>query len=361
MFNIKNSNTEFPLFFGEELGLSDAFNVAYPEILIADKKQRELFWDADEIDFSQDTMDLLDADDTVRELLTRALSFQLAGDSIANGSIQMLFLPIITNPQAKGLVSYWGDTESVHDRAYSLIVAQCYRDPNELLLRIREDEILLRRLGPVLRNFKEHMDMVGKLMCGETIPLSVKRKTVIRTIITLLALEGIMFLTSFATTFAIIKATDKFSGIKKSVGLIHDDESISHVRNNLLFLDIIINKEQWPEWNEMKGDAKTILDSVVKSEEEWTEDLFRGCDSIVGFNPKLLRQYSKYLSKPLYDRIGIQWDHEIVLDNPIPWITDYTKADQVQVAAQEAQMTNYKVSSTVDDTSNTDFDFDFDL
>lgn len=357
MFNIKNSNTEFLLFFGEELGLTDSFNLTYPEILESDQKQRELFWSADEIDLSKDAQDLLEVDENIYELMIRALSFQLAGDSFANGSIAMLFLPIVSNPQAKGLVSYWNDTESVHDRAYSRIVAQCFKDPNALLDRVRQDQELINRLTPLLKNFSVHMDMVYKWVNTGSVN-SEDRKTCIRTLITLLGLEGIMFLSSFATTFALCESTNSFNGIAKLVGLIHDDEGGSHVKNGLSFLNIIINKERWTEWIEVKEDAKFILDEIITTEEQWAEKLFDGCGSVVGFNSKLLKQYTKYLAKPLYDKLGLQWDFEVIDNNPFPWIKSYTSPDLLQVANQEAQNGNYKVSASIDDTSEMEFEFD---
>lgn len=355
MFNIQNSNTKFPLFFGETLGLSDAFNVAYPEILEADKKQRELFWIADEISLVQDYQDLMDMDDNLRELMIRALSMQMAGDSMANGSIAMLFLPIVSNPQAKGLISYWNDTESVHDRAYSLIVAQCFKDPNKLLERIREDVKLIKRLEPILANFTEHMKMVTDYMQGKEQDESERIKTTIRTIATLLSLEGIMFLSSFATTFAVCEVTGRCNGIAKTVGLIHDDESGSHVRNNLTFLNIL-KREHPKEFNECKPDIKNILDSFMKREQQWAIDLFDGCGAVVGFNSTLLNQYTNYLAKPLYDNIGIAFDFD-VCDNPLTWITPYINPDLVQVAGQEAQSGNYKVGASIDDTDDEDFEY----
>lgn len=358
MFNIKNSNTEFPLFFGEELGLTDAFNVTYPEILEADKAQRALFWDADEYDLSKDAKEIRESDGAEFELLVRALSMQLAGDSMANGSIAMLFLPLISNPQAKSLISYWNDTEAVHDRAYSRIVSQCFDDPNELLDRVRNDEKLIRRLQPILTNFKMHSELILRIQNGEEVSVKERNTTVLRTIVTLLALEGIMFLSSFATTFAVCEAYDKYNIVAKITGLIHDDESVSHVRNNLTLLNILINKEKYEEWDEFKYEAKTILDSVIQLEEEWaTEHLFDGIGPIVGYNAKLATQYTKFLSKPIYDKLGLSWDFEVVEENPFTWIKYYTNQDLIQVAQQETESGNYMINASLDDTEDMEFDY----
>lgn len=360
-FNINNRETHYKLFFGEDLGLTDAFNITYPEILELDKKQRSLFWAADEIEFSQDFVDFLEGDPVHSELMIRALSMQLAGDSFANGTIAQLFLPIISNPQAKGLVSYWNDTESVHDRAYSLVVAQCFKDPNALLERVRNDEKLLARLLPLINNANEHLAMVADWSMYRDSPESKytheeRVRIAIRGVATLLALEGIMFLTSFATTFAICEASQRYGGIAKAVGLIHDDEGGSHVANNLCFLNILQQEE--PEiFEKVKPEIKEILDLCVEFEHKWAHDLFDGIGDIVGFNTDLLKQYNCYVTMPLYTKLGIEWDYQVVTENPLPWIEPYIKPDLLQVAAQETQVTNYKVNASVDDSDSEDFEF----
>lgn len=347
-----------PLFFGGGTGLTDEFNAPHPEILEADEKQRSLFWPATEISFYRDSQDLANFNHTERELMIRALSMQLAGDSAANGTIQQLFLPIISNSQAKGLISYWGDSESVHDRTYARIVAQCFKDPTELFDRVRTDERLLKRLTPILTQFGEQIKMNAQLDLGYDIPQDEKERMISKTIVTLLALEGIMFITSFATTFAVCESTNRCNGVAKAVGLISDDESGSHVRNNLLFLDIIVNKEKYACWQvpsfvkEMQG----ILDTVMDLEHEWAGQLFEGLDSIVGFNEKLVIDYSCYLARPIYLRCGLEYKYKVVMSNPIPWINSYITPDLLQTAAQESQVTNYKINAVVDDTSDMSFD-----
>lgn len=357
-FNINNNGNltgEYPLYFGEDLGIFDSFNIPYPEIREADQNQRALFWTSDEIDFTQDYKDMQTVTEDEKELMVRALSFQMAADSIASGSIQQLFLPIASNPYLKGLISYHGDAEYVHEDTYGRIIAQCFDDPSEMIERIKKDEDVIRRLGSILYAFKDHMDMVYNI---EDYTLPEKRKTCLRTLVSLLGLEGIMFLASFASTFALCESTSKFDGIAKAVGLINNDEAISHVDNIVVQLNIIRNKEKWPEWD--NDEIKKILDTFVEQELDWADNLFNDISGVVGFNSTLLKRFVLLLAKNVYDRIGIQFDFEVVEESPFPWLKNYVSPDMLQTANQESQSANYIAKGFVNDVPD-DLEFDFEV
>jgi len=348
-FNINNSGNQtgnYPLYFGEDLGIFDSFNIPYPEIREADQEQRSLFWTSDEIDFTTDYEDMQKVTEDEREMMIRTLSFQMAADSIASGSIQQLFLPIASNPYLKGLISYHGDSEYVHEDTYGRIIAQCFDDPNEMIERIKKDEDVIRRLGKVLYAFKDHMDMVDNLDTGKYSE-SEKKKICLKTLVSLLGLEGIMFLSSFAATFALCESTNRFNGIGKAVALINNDEAISHVNNVVLQLNIIKNKEKWQEWDDA-GIAK-ILDTFVEHELAWADTLFDNVNGVVGFNSSLLKDYVLMLAKKVYDRLELPFKFKVVTENPFPWIKNYIQQDIIAVANQEAQNANYVAKGFVND------------
>ena len=360
--NLENENYktgQYPLFFGEDLGLFDSFNVTYPEILKADEAQRALFWKSNEIDLTRDYQDMKDADENIREFVIENLSFQMAGDTCANAAIQTLLLPIVSNSQASSLISYWGDSEAVHADAYGRIIAQCFDDPNVMFDRIRDNEQMLKRLKFLQKVFKQQGELVGKVLTGEITEFGTEeRKQLIRFLVTLLCLEGIMFLASFSASFAVTNTTQMFTGCSKTVSLIHNDEAGSHVKNNLILLNIIKNVEKYPEWEEMTGEIKEIMDAAVTSELEWGEHLFDKVGSIVGYNKELLRKYVLYVSKPLYDKLEVPFDFDVITKHPFPWMDKYIDPDLMQTAQQETQSGNYLVNATLDDVGDMEFDFD---
>ena len=108
----------------------------------------------------------------------------------------------------------------------------------------------------------------------------------------------------------------------------------------------------------MREEIKSILDSAVRSEVAWGEHLFGKVGSIVGYNQELLKKYVFHISKPLYDRLEIDFDFEVVESYPFPWMDKYIDPDLMQTAQQEAQSSNYLVNATLDDVGDDEFDFD---
>lgn len=356
MENTKTATGKNPLFFGEPLGVYDSFNIPYPELSTLDEKQRSLFWPSNEFSLVQSAADMKVADPKIVELMIRNLSFQMAADSLASGSIQELFFPILTNHQAKKLISYHGDSEAVHEESYALIVAQCFKDPNDMYKRIANDANILKRLKPIGKAFKEYKELV---LDNPNTPLTVKRKAVIRLIVSFVALEGIMFLASFMATFALADSTGMFNGIAKRVGLIHNDEAGCHLENMMAFLNIIIKKEKWPEWKEMLNEVQEILDTAVRSEEDWSESLFDGCGSVVGFNSQVLVNRVYYLAGNIYKRLGVPYNFPKVTTSP-KWLENYINPNLVQSAPQEVQLGNYLTGAIANDVE-VDDTFEFDL
>jgi len=354
--NTKTSTGKNPLFFGEQLGVFDAFNNPYPELTTLDQKQRSLFWNSDEFSLVQSAADMKVADPKIVELMVRNLSFQMAADSLASGSIQELFFPVLTNHQAKKLISYHGDSEAVHEESYALIVAQCFKDPNDMYKRITNDVNILKRLKPIGNAFKQYKQIV---LDNTESTLTEKRKATIKLLVSFVALEGIMFCNSFMATFALADSTGMFNGIAKRVGLIHNDEWGCHLENMMASLNIIIKKEKWPEWREMLSEVKEILDTAVRSEESWSDSLFEGCGSVVGFNSDVLKNYGYFLSGKIYKRLGIQFDFPKVNSSP-KWLENYINPNLVQSAPQEVQLGNYLTGAIANDVEE-DTTFEFDL
>ena len=359
--NDSNLTGDYPLFFGKPIGLMDVLNQPYPELEELNDNQQELFWVWKEVDLNKDAQDIAAAPEDEINLLIENLSFQMAGDSVASGTISGLFLPIISNPMAIPLIEYHSMIESTHALAYFRIISEGFNDATVLQERIKNNEKLFERLNIIIDAFREHDKMVRGYLYDNLYEKDPAycRKTVLKTCFALLGLESIMFLTSFANTFALSESTQKYSGVSKIVGLIHDDEGGCHKRNIMAFLNIMINKEKYPEWSEVKHECKDLLDAIVKQECLWSEHVFTVCKPLVGFNSSLLKDYTYHLAKPLYDAYGLQWDFPVVQENPFGgWITKYTKADTVQVAAQEDEISNYLTGLNEDDTEGVDFDFD---
>lgn len=355
VFNANNKGFEtkkYPLFFGEDLGLFDTINVVYPEIDKLYHQQMSQIWNEFEVSLDRDKMDMLNLPKEVTDLMVKTISWQHLADSVAAQSISTLLLPHCTNSELEGMLTAQSMFEIIHARTYSHIVKQTFTDPNQMLKDTYENMHTLIRS----RSIVEAFDNVKALPSDASI--EEKRKVLMKALVALFALEGIAFMASFAVTFAIAE-TDVFQGIGALVALICRDE-VLHTRMDYTVLDYMLKDPDWQQaLADSKDDIKQILDDVTQQELDWTDYLFSEGRQVVGLNAVLLKEYVQYMAKPIYDFLGVDFKFESVKENPLPYMEKYVDPSQMQSAAQEINITSYKVGAIKDDTDDLDLSMDF--
>jgi len=355
VFNAANKGYEtgkYPLFLGEDLGLFDTVNCAYPVLEDLYQKQISQIWNENEISLIQDKQDMLTLPKDTVDLMVKTVSWQHLADSVASKSISGLLMRYVSNSELEGLLNVWSFFETIHARAYSHIIKQTFVDPNQLLRDTYNSVETIIRSEAIVKAFNQ----LEQLPVDATIEQ--KREAIALAFTALFALEAIAFMSSFAVTFAITE-TGAFQGIGQEVTLIARDELL-HTRMDYAILNIL---KQSPEWMatfvSLSTDIKDVLDSVVNQELSWADYLFSEGRQVIGLTAELLQEYTLYMSKPLYDALGVQFDFPVFTKNPCPYMDKYIDSTKIQVAPQELQITSYKIGSVKDDTDNLDLDFDF--
>lgn len=348
--NLGYKTKKYPLFLGDDLGLFDTVNIAYPQIEDLYQKQLKQIWNEFEVDLSQDKMDMLTVPKETSDLMIKTLSWQHLADSVASKSIAGLLMPYVTNSELEGLINLWAFFETIHARTYSHIVKQTFKDPNEMLNNTYNEMSVLVRSEAIVKAFN------GLESLSKDVSKNDKMKALVKAITALFALEGIAFMSSFAVTFSIVE-TDVFQGIGQLVTLICRDEML-HTRMDFAVIDILKKDPEWLEViKEVQPEIKEILDSVVNQELSWSDYLFSEGRQVVGLNAGLLKEYVQYMAKPLYDFMGVDYSFETYKENPLPYMDKYIDSSKVQTAAQELQLTAYNIGDIEDDTDSLDFDF----
>lgn len=354
VFNPNNKGYEtskYPLFLGEDLGLFDTVNCVYPVLEDLYQKQISQIWNENEISLVQDKQDMLTLPKDTVDLMVKTISWQHLADSVASKSISGLLMRYVSNSELEGLLNSWAFFETIHARAYSHIVKQTFVNPNQMLRDTYNSVETIIRSEAIVAAFNNL----------EQLPVDAskedKREAIALAFTALFALEAIAFMSSFAVTFAITE-TGAFQGIGQEVTLIARDELL-HTRMDYAILNIL---KQDPEWvgsfTKLAPNIKAVLDSVVNQELKWAEYLFSEGRQVIGLTSTLLKEYTLYMAKPLYDALGIQFDFESVTKNPCSYMDKYIDSTKIQVAPQELQITSYKVGSVKDDTENLNLDFD---
>lgn len=128
-------------------------------------------------------------------------------------------------------------------------------------------------------------------------------------------------------------------------------------------LNILKQDSEWVEVISRESESlREIIDSVVNQELEWANYLFNGSRKVVGLSASLLQDYTLFMAKPLYDVLGLEYTFKVVEKTPLPYMEKYIDSSKVQVAAQELNITAYKLGAIEDDTENlVEDDLDFKL
>lgn len=357
-FNANNSgyDTKYPLFLGEDLGLFDTINRQYPQLEELYQQQLAQLWSEFEVDLTQDTMDMKKLDPGTVDLMVKTVSWQWLADSVAGRSISGTLAPYISNSELEGLVNLWSFFETIHARTYSHIVKQTFINPTDAMKETYSNMEVLQRSGPIVEAFDRIADVEKR--CAVLMDDEAKREredAILLAFVALFALEAIAFMASFAVTFA-IGERGHFQGIVQLVKLIARDEKL-HTKMDYTILDILVKDPAWQEAIERNSDEiKTILDTVVGNELNWTDYAFSEGRQVVGLTAPMLKSYVRYMAKPVYDVLGVQASFRAPKDNPLPYMDNYLDGSKVQSAAQEIQLTSYNVGAMVDDTADMDFD-----
>ena len=355
VFNAKNQGyvtKKYPLFMGEQLGLFDTVNVAYPAIEKLYQQQLAQVWNEHEVDLTQDRMDMLRVPKETADLMVKTLSWQHLADSVAAKSIAALLIPFCTNSELEGMLTIQSFFEIIHSRTYSHIVKQTFVDPNKMIEQTYNDVGVLLRSEAIVKAFDE-LESLPK-----DAPTQRKKEVLLKVLVALFALEGIAFMSSFAVTFAITE-TDVFQGIGALVAKIAADEAL-HTRMDATVLDVILKDTEWKNtFEQSKSELKVIVDAVVNQEMQYAEYLFSEGRNVIGLNAALLKEYTLYMAYPIYKFLGLNFDYQVIEENPLPYMAKYIDPSQMQSANQEIQNTAYNIGVIENDTLGLDLDMEF--
>lgn len=372
VMNVGNNNNQtgmYPLFLGEDLGFTDEINITYPDIHKVYKEQQSMFWLEDEFHFNQDRQDLLDAPDSEKDVMVLNLLAQHLMDSVASRSIIEIFGPVISNTELHNWLLTQSFFEGIHASTYMKIFRNCFSDGNAVLERGKHNLDVFnrsKRIGEVFNMLNQKVsawvsDSVTVKPTAETMRLAL-----LKGMVTLYALEQISFMSSFASTFALVE-TGRYTNIGKAISSICADEMV-HAKGDRIVIQSMFSEPSidtglsYKElFNKHKQEFVDIIDAITKQEMEWSTYIFSEGRKVLGLNEQLLQGYVNYMAQPLYNFLEIAWDTNkfgtIVNDNPLPFMNVYIDRDLIQTANQESTNNNYRVGQVVDDLDGEVFDF----
>ena len=356
--NTSHKEVETPLFLGQKLGIHDTINVKHPYLEQLFTQLKSIDWVEDEVNLDRDRLQFETCPKHIRDIMIKNLAFQAELDSIASRSAGVLIAPFISNSELWRLDLAIAVNEVLHSATYTHIIKMCLKDTNEFFDEVYKNEQILGRAEKVSEVFNEIQELGAyyTLHGFGSYREDLFEETLIKYWVAMYSLERIQFMSSFAATFALAEQ-DWFLGIASLVQKILKDELSIHVKRAKYVVDVL-KKEFSESFNNILPELKQIVDEVLETEYTWSHYLFQEGRQIVGFNENLSKQWVNYSAQEVYETLGFELPFEKITESPLPFMDKWINIDKMQTAAQETQLTNYKLNSWIDDIAE-DYKFNW--
>lgn len=367
-----NNALQEPMFFGQPVNVARYDQQKHPTFEQLIEKQLSFFWRPEEVDVSKDRIDYGSLSSHEKHIFTSNLKYQILLDSIQGRSPNVVLLPLVSLPELETWIETWSFSETIHSRSYTHIIRNIVNDPSEIFDDIMTNEEIIDRAKGIGKYYDElYLASQAYSLYGAgkhnikgveiDVDLYKLKKMLYLCIMAVNVLEAIRFYVSFACSFAFAERKI-MEGNAKIIKLIARDEAL-HLTSTQHMLNIMARGNDDPDMAkiaaECQDEAIEIFAEAVRQEKDWAEYLFKD-GSMIGLNKDILCQYIEYISNVRMTALNLPVLFPDAKSNPIPWINSWLSSDNVQVAPQETEITNYLVGQVDSDMSDADFD-DFEL
>jgi len=271
--------------------------------------------------------------DVERRVFQRSLAFVSNLDGLQTNNLACNIIRHITSPETILAITRQTYEEALHVQSYATMVEALALDPEEVYGLYRKDQELYEKNQAVLAAVNKISDRnfeTGTLENDEKF---------LEACIGNIILEGIYFYSAFLIFYA-LRRNKKMPGSAEMIQFINRDEDL-HCRLFVYITNVI--KEEQPElWND-KFKEKIIQNfkDAVEMEYSWGASCVK--QGIVGLTPPLLKQYLQFVGDYRMTQIGLPkiWN----VENPFPWVDEYTQGNMIEVNFFEGTVREYQSGS----------------
>jgi ribonucleoside-diphosphate reductase beta chain len=269
-------------------------------------------WTVDEIDFSDDLVDLhrklLPAE---RHLVSRLVAFFATGDSIVANNLVLNLYQHINAPEARMYLSRQLYEEALHVQFYLTLLDNYIPDMHE-----REAAFAAVENIPSIRKKAEFcyrwIDSIARL---DRITTRDDRRQFLLNLITFAsAIEGLFFFAAFAYVY-FLRSKGLLNGLADGTNWVFRDESC-HM--NFAFEVVNTVRAEEPDLfdDRLEADVRQMLRDAVECEHQFAEDVLAG--GVAGMSLADTRQYLQFIADMRLAQLG--YEPEYGSKNPFPFM-----------------------------------------
>jgi ribonucleoside-diphosphate reductase beta chain len=271
----------------------------YPEFYERYRNAIKNTWTVEEIDFSDDLVDLrsslLPAE---RHLVSRLVAFFATGDSIVSNNLVLNLYQHINAPEARMFLSRQLFEEAVHVQFYLTLLDTYLPDHDERVAAFAAVENI-----PSIRAKAEFcfkwMEKIGKL---EHLDSAAHRREFLLNLICFAAcIEGLFFFGAFAYVY-FLRSKGLLNGLAAGTNWVFRDES-GHMDFAFAVIDTVRREEPDLFDDELAQRVEQMMTEAVDTEMLFVADMLS--DGVPGLSTADTREYLQYVADQRLVRLGM--------------------------------------------------------
>ena len=302
----RNPNKSTGIFNGQSSGILNWNDIAYPHWHKMYKRLLGNYWQADEINMSNDIKQFSGLSHTEQDAYLKIIGLLATLDAPQTRTALLLSL-YATDPSVQSIMAVIAQQEAVHNESYSYVLSSVVSldQQNKAFEFGRTDHILLKRNQNIAKYYNDFVE-------------NPTTENIVKTLTYTTLLEGLFFYSGFAYFYNLARY-NKMVGTSTMISYINRDE-LEHGRFISELFRATLSEN--PELNneELIGWVYEQFKESVELEIEWSEYVLA---DIEGIELEKMHGYIKYRANKMLRLIGLNDIYPEYVENPMKWIRAY--------------------------------------
>ncbi|MEK5214127.1 ribonucleotide-diphosphate reductase subunit beta [Psychrobacillus sp. FSL H8-0487] len=302
----RNPNKSTGIFNGQSSGILNWNDIAYPHWHKMYKRLLGNYWQADEINMSNDIKQFASLSQSEQDAYLKIIGLLATLDAPQTRTALLLSL-YATDPSVQSIMAVIAQQEAVHNESYSYVLSSIVSldQQNKAFEFGRTDEILLKRNKNIAKYYNDFVE-------------NPTTENILKTLTYTTLLEGLFFYSGFAYFYNLARY-NKMVGTSTMISYINRDE-LEHGRFISELFRATLSEN--PELNneELIGWVYEQFKESVELEIEWSEYVLA---DIEGIELEEMHGYIKYRANKMLRLIGLEEIYPEYVENPMKWIRAY--------------------------------------
>ena len=256
-------------------------------------------WTVDEIDWSDDLVDLRDGlKPSEQHLIKRLVAFFATGDSIVSNNLVLNLYKHINSPEARMYLSRQLFEEALHVQFYLTLLDTYIPDPKERQEAFQAIDTIpsIKKKADFCFKWMDSVNSIDRIRTD-----SDRRQFLLNLVCFATCIEGLFFFAAFAYVY-FLRSKGLLNGLASGTNWVFRDES-GHMAFALEVVETVRNENPDLFDDDFKTQVVEMIGEAVDCEMTFAEDLLGG--GVSGMSLPDMRQYLEFVADQRLQNLGL--------------------------------------------------------